>query len=86
MGGPVPKDHVVRVHKRSPYDIMLPLPLPGRPPSAPMTRVDRYGIVLDPSTRSVPGFAVSGDGGVDPWALAPSHGTAPTVADGWSDG
>eukprot|EP00966_Prymnesium_polylepis_P303945 7022041-Prymnesium_polylepis.1 len=42
-----------------------------RPPS--MARVDRSGIVLDPSKRSVPGFAVSGDGGVNPWALAPSH-------------
>eukprot|EP00966_Prymnesium_polylepis_P223342 5167637-Prymnesium_polylepis.4 len=68
------------------YDVTLPSPLPGRYPSAPMARGDRYGIVLDPSKRSVPGFDVSGDGGVDPWALAPSHRTAPTVADGWSDG
>ena len=48
------------------YDITLPSPLPGRSPSAPMASVDRYGMVLDPSKRSVPGFAVSGDGGVDP--------------------
>ena len=48
------------------YDVTLPLPLPGRSPSAPMARVDMYGIVIDPSKRSVPGFAVSGDGGVDP--------------------
>ena len=48
------------------YDITLPLPLPGRSPSAPMARVDMYGIVIDPSKRLVPSFAVSGDGGVDP--------------------
>jgi hypothetical protein len=48
------------------YDITLPLPLLGQSPSAPMARVDRYGIVLDPRKRPAPGFAVSGDGGVDP--------------------
>eukprot|EP00966_Prymnesium_polylepis_P088622 2050750-Prymnesium_polylepis.1 len=30
---------------------------------APVPRVDRYGIGTDPSKRSAPGFAVSGDGG-----------------------
>eukprot|EP00966_Prymnesium_polylepis_P223569 5173069-Prymnesium_polylepis.1 len=40
----------------------LPSPPPGRSPSAPMPRVDRYGIVVDASKRSAPGFAVSGDG------------------------
>eukprot|EP00966_Prymnesium_polylepis_P037500 870483-Prymnesium_polylepis.3 len=41
----------------------LPSPPPGRAPSAPVPRVDKYGIGADPSKRSAPGFAVSGDGG-----------------------
>ena len=41
--------------------------------SALVVSVDRYGTGVDPSKRSAPGFAVSGDGGVDPVALRPSH-------------
>eukprot|EP00966_Prymnesium_polylepis_P141012 3256118-Prymnesium_polylepis.1 len=44
-----------------------------RSPSALVVSVDRYGTGVDPSKRSAPGFAVSGDGGVDPVALRPSH-------------
>eukprot|EP00966_Prymnesium_polylepis_P090045 2085535-Prymnesium_polylepis.1 len=48
-------------------------PPPGRSPWPPVPRVGRYGIGVDPSKRPAPGFAVSGDGGVDPGALRPSH-------------
>eukprot|EP00966_Prymnesium_polylepis_P311011 7185668-Prymnesium_polylepis.1 len=51
----------------------VPSPPPGRSPWAPVPRVDRYGIGVDPSKRSAPGFAVSGDCGVDSGALRPSH-------------
>eukprot|EP00966_Prymnesium_polylepis_P244290 5649659-Prymnesium_polylepis.1 len=58
-------------------------PPPGRSPWSPVPRVDNYGIGVDPSKRSAPGFAVSGDGGVDPGALRPSHRSrTPTVVDG----
>eukprot|EP00966_Prymnesium_polylepis_P327495 7383366-Prymnesium_polylepis.1 len=38
-------------------------PPPGRSPWPPVPRIDRYSIGVDPTKRSAPGFAVSGDGG-----------------------
>eukprot|EP00966_Prymnesium_polylepis_P020548 472729-Prymnesium_polylepis.1 len=64
----------------------LPSPPPGRSPSAPVPRVDRYAIEANPGERSAPGFAVSGDGGVDPRAPRPAHRACQPSWMGWSDG
>ena len=61
------------VQNRSVITYALLSPPPGRSPCPPVPRVDSYGIGVDPIKRSAPGFAVSGDGGVDPVALRPSH-------------
>eukprot|EP00966_Prymnesium_polylepis_P302428 6987127-Prymnesium_polylepis.1 len=71
-------------HNRSVITYALLSPPPGRFPWPPVPRVDRYSTGVDPSKRSAPCFAVSGDGGVDPGALRPSHHARrpATVADG----
>ena len=51
------------VHLRRYAPLAAPRPVSV---GSPMARVDMYGIVIDPSKRLVPGFAVNGDGGVDP--------------------
>eukprot|EP00966_Prymnesium_polylepis_P019420 447731-Prymnesium_polylepis.1 len=42
------------VHNRSVITYALLAPPPGRPPGAPVPRVDRYSIGVDPSKRSAP--------------------------------
>jgi hypothetical protein len=74
------------VHNRSVITYALLSPPPGRSPWSPVPRIDSYGIGVDPSKRSAPGFAVSGDGGVDPGALRPSHRAHRPSWMGWSDG